>query len=72
MLNETALAQVCTELAREGKNFLTIWATKLKRHALTLRPGLLRRAVRRRQHCHHGRVMEAIGHRSWGHDNDQQ
>ena len=24
----------CTELARGGKNFLTIWAAKLKRHAL--------------------------------------
>jgi len=36
MFNETAndLAQACTELAREGKKFLTIWATKLKRHAL--------------------------------------
>jgi hypothetical protein len=36
MFNETAhdLAQTCTELAREGKNFLTIWARKLKRHAL--------------------------------------
>jgi hypothetical protein len=36
MLSETAddLAQACTELAREGKKFLTIWATKLKRHAL--------------------------------------
>jgi hypothetical protein len=36
MFNETAndLAQACTELARAGKNFSTIWATKLKRHAL--------------------------------------
>ena len=36
MFNETAnnLAQACAELAREGKHFLTIWATKLKRHAL--------------------------------------
>ena len=36
MFNETAsdLAQACTELARGGKNFLTIWAAKLKRHAL--------------------------------------
>ena len=33
--NETPndLAQACTELAREGKHFPTIWATKLKRHA---------------------------------------
>jgi hypothetical protein len=36
MFNETAtdLAQACTELARKGKNFPTIWAAKLKRHAL--------------------------------------
>jgi hypothetical protein len=36
MFNETAndLAQACTELARAGKHFPTIWATKLKRHAL--------------------------------------
>jgi hypothetical protein len=36
MFNETAndLAQACTELARAGNNFLTIWATKLKRQAL--------------------------------------
>jgi hypothetical protein len=36
MSNETAndLAPACTELARKGKSFLTIWAAKLKRHAL--------------------------------------
>ena len=36
MFNETTndLAQACTELAREDKKFPTIWATKLKCHAL--------------------------------------
>jgi hypothetical protein len=36
MFNETTsdLARACTELARENKKFPTIWATKLKRHAL--------------------------------------
>jgi hypothetical protein len=36
MFNETTndLARACTELAREDKKFPTIWATKLKCHAL--------------------------------------
>ena len=28
------LAQICTELVRQGKNFPTIWATVLKSHTL--------------------------------------